>query len=121
MPSNIKRSKGSGWRTVREPGLFGNDYVQSTKVGQVLVIKRIKKVRELRLIAAVGRKAGAVQVRVGTSQWYTVDLYAKKARFAQVLVRDEFSPLRSGKIQIRVMSLRGKRSSVRLDALVARN
>jgi len=121
VPSNIKKSRGSGWKTVRKPGLFGNDFVESTKVGQVLVIKRIRKVRELRLIAAVGPKAGTVEVRVGTSQWYTVDLYAKKARFAQILVRDEFSPLRSGKIQIRVKSLRGKRSSVRLDALVARN
>jgi hypothetical protein len=121
MPSNIKKSRGSGWRTVREPGLFGNDYVEATKVGQVLVIKRTRKVRELRLIAPVGPKAGTIAVRVGTSQWYTVDLYAKKARIAQLLVRDEFSPLRSGKIQIRVTSLRGRKSSVRLDALVARN
>jgi hypothetical protein len=120
VPSNIKKSKGSGWQTVRKPGLFGNDYVEARRVGQLLKIKRIRKVREVRLIAAVGPKAGIVQVRVGTSQWYTVDLYAKKARFSQILVRDEFSPLRSGTIQIRVKSLRGKKSSVRLDALVAR-
>jgi hypothetical protein len=121
MPSNIKKSRGSGWSTVRRPGLFGNDFVEATKLGQVLVIKRVKKVREVRLIALVGPKAGTVEVRVGTSQWYTVDLRAKKARVAQLLVRDEYSPLRSGKIQIRVKSLRGKKSSVRLDALVARN
>jgi hypothetical protein len=123
VPSDIKKSKGSGWKTVRKinQGFFDHDYVESKKVGQTLVIKRIKKVREVRLVALVGPKAGTIEVRVGRSQWYTVDLSAKKTRLAQVLVRDEFSPLQSGTIQIRVKSLRGKKSSVRLDALVARN
>ncbi|GAB3244011.1 hypothetical protein [Nocardioides dilutus] len=121
LPSNIKRNKGSGWKTFRKTGLFGGDYVQATKVGQVLKIKRIRKVREVRLIAAVGPKTGVIEVRIGTSQWYTVNLFAKKAKFAQVLVRDEYSPLRSGAIQIRVKSLNGKKSKIRLDALVARN
>lgn len=123
VPADIKPSKGSGWKNVRRKGqgLFDNDYVEAKKVGRTLVIKRIKKVREVRLIAPVGPKAGTIQVRVGRSQWYTVDLYSKKARIAQILVRDEFSPLQSGTIQIRVASLRGKKSSVRLDALVARN
>jgi hypothetical protein len=123
VPADIKPSKGSGWKNVRKTGqgLFDNDYVEAKKVGKTLVIKRIKKVREVRLIAPVGPKAGTIQVRVGRSQWYTVDLYSKTTRTAQILVRDEFSPLQSGTIQIRVTSLRGKKSSVRLDALVARN
>lgn len=123
VPADIKPSKGSGWKNVTKPGrgLFDNDYVEATKVGKTLVIKRIKKVREVRFIALVGPTAGTLQVRVGRSQWYTVDLYAKKSGTAQILVRDEFTPLQSGTIQIRVKSLRGKKSSVRLDALVARN
>jgi hypothetical protein len=123
VPSDIKKSKGSGWKNVRKinQGLFDNDYVESKKVGQTLVIKRVKKVREVRLVALVGPKAGTIEVRVGKSQWYPVDLSANKTRLAQVLVRDEFSPLQSGTIQIRVTSLPSKKSSVRLDALVARN
>lgn len=122
VPSDIKKSKHSGWKNVRKirQGLFDNDYVEARKVGQTLVIKGIKKVREVRLIAPVGPKAGTVEVRVGKSRWYTVDLYAKTARIAQLLVRDEYSPPRSGTIQIRVKSVQGKKSSVRLDALVAR-
>jgi hypothetical protein len=122
VPSDIRPSKGSGWRNVRRigHGLFDNDYVQAGEVGHTLVVKGIKRVREVRLIAPVGPKFGKIQVRVGKSQWYTVDLHAKKARTAQILVRDEFSPLQSGTIQIRVASLRGKGSTVRLDALVAR-
>lgn len=122
VPSDIKKSKGSGWRNVRKinQGLFDHDYVEATEVGQVLVIKGIRRVREVRLIAPVGPKAGTVEVRVGRSQWYAVDLFAKRSKLAQILVRDEFSPRQSGTIQIRVTSLRGKGSSVRLDALVAR-
>jgi hypothetical protein len=122
VPADIRKSKGSGWKNVRKinRGYFDNDYVEARRVGQTLAIRGIKKVREVRLIALVGPKAGSVEVRVGSSQWYRVDLYAKRSRTAQLLVRDEFSPLKSGTIQIRVASLRGKKSSVRVDALVAR-
>lgn len=123
VPADIRKSRGSGWTNVRRigQGLFDHDYVEARQVGQTLVIKRIKRVREVRLIAPVGPKAGTIEVRVGRSQWYTVDLHARRARIAQILVRDEFSPRQSGTIQIRVASLRGPGSSVRLDALVARN
>jgi len=122
VPADIKRSKHSGWRNVRKinRGLFDNDYVEARKVGQTLVIPGIKKVREVRLIALLGPRSGRIEVRVGSSQWYVVDLHAKRSRTAQLVVRDEFSPLQSGTIQIRVRSLRGKGSSVRLDGLVAR-
>jgi hypothetical protein len=122
VPSDIKKGKHSGWRNVRRinQGLFDHDFVESRKVGQTLVIGGIKKAREVRLIAPVGPRAGTIAIRVGSSQWYTVDLHARKAKIAQILVRDEFSPSQSGTIQIRVRSLRGKGSSVRLDALVAR-
>jgi hypothetical protein len=120
LPSDLERSKGSRWRTVRKAGLFGGDYVEARAVGATLVVSKVRKVREVRLIAPVGPRFGTIEVRVGSSQWYTVDLHAKKRRVAQLLVRDEFSPLQSGTIQIRVASLRGPGSSVRLDAYVAR-
>jgi hypothetical protein len=122
VPSDIRRTKASRWKNVRKigRGLFDNDYVESRRVGRTLVVPGVRKVREVRLVALVGPKGGKVEVRVGRSQWYTVNLYAKRARITQLLVRDEFSPLQSGTIQIRVKSLRGPGSSVRLDALVAR-
>jgi hypothetical protein len=120
VPSNITRSKG-GWKAKRQAGLFGNDYVEATRVGQTLVITGIKSAREVRLIAPVGPTYGTIEVRVGPSRWYTVDLYAKKARIAQLLVRDQYTPARSGTIRIRVKELEGRARSVRLDALVARS
>jgi hypothetical protein len=121
LPADLRRSKGSGWRTVRKPGMFGGDLLEARTVGATLVVSKVRKVREVRLVAPVGPRFGTIEVRVGSSQWYTVDLHAKKRRVAQLLVRDEFSPLQSGTIQIRVASLRGPGSSVRLDALVARD
>lgn len=121
LPANIKSSKGSGWRTQHQAGLFGGDFVESRTVGATLVVAKVRNVREVRLIAPVGPRFGTIQVRVGSSQWYAVDLHAKHRRIAQLVVRDQYSPLQSGKIQVRVVSLRGPTSSVRLDAIVARD
>lgn len=121
VPTNIKKTKKSGWKKVREVGLFGNDYVTATKVGQVLVLPKVKKVQEVRLLAPTGPTFGKIEVRVGTSQWYTVNLYsAKPKRLAQLLVRDEYALPQTGTIQIRVKELGGSKTSVRLDAIVAR-
>ena len=80
MPTNIKRTKKSGWTKVRQAGLFGNDYVTANKVGQVLTLPAVRKVQEVRLLAPTGPTFGKIEVRIGTSQWYTVDLYSKKPR-----------------------------------------
>jgi hypothetical protein len=121
VPSNLRKNKGSGWSRRRQAGLFGNDYLTSSKVGQVVVVKGAKRVREIRLLAPTGPGFGKVEVKVGTSQWYTVNLYSKRPKaLVQLLVRDEFSPARSGTIQIRVKQLGAGRSSVRIDAIVAR-
>ena len=56
---------------------------------------------------------------MGRSQWYTVDLSGKTSRQKTYVVRNQYTPLQSGAIVIRVLSLpRG--GSVQLDALVAR-
>ena len=56
---------------------------------------------------------------MGRSQWYTVNLSGKAARQKTYVVRNQYAPLQSGAIVIRVLSLpRG--GSVQLDALVAR-
>lgn len=121
VPTNVKKSKKSGWKKVREAGLFGNDYLTSSKVGQILVIPAVKKVREVRLIAPTGPNFGKVEVRIGTSQWYTINLASKKnVKLAQLLVRDEYTLQRSGPIQIRVKELDAQHPTVRIDAIVAR-
>jgi hypothetical protein len=120
VPSNVKASKGSGWRRVREANAFDGDLVRTSKIGATLRIGGHRKVREVRLIAPAGPKLGRVQVRVGHSQWYTVNLKGKATAQKIYVVRNQFSPLQSGAITIRVLSLpRG--GSVQLDALVARN
>jgi hypothetical protein len=121
VPSNITKNKKSGWKRVREAGLFGNDYLTSSRVGQTVVLPSVRKVREVRLLAPTGPRYGKVEVRIGTSQWYTVDLASKKnVRLAQLLVRDEFALPRTGPIQIRVKALDARHPSVRIDAIVAR-
>jgi len=89
--------------------------VRATKVGATLRIGRQRNVREVRLIAPAGHKLGRVEVRVGKSQWYTVNLSGK----GTYVVRDQYSPPQSGAILIRVLSV-PKGGSVQLDALVAR-
>jgi hypothetical protein len=119
VPRNIKASSGSGWRRVRDSGAFDGDLVRAKRVGATLRIGGQRKVHELRLIAPAGPRLGRIQVRVGRSQWYTVDLSGKAARQKTYVVRDQYAPPQSGAIMIRVLSLpRG--GSVQLDALVAR-
>ena len=119
VPDNIRASRGSGWRKVREGEAFDGDLVRAAKVGATLRIGRQRNVREVRLIAPSGPKLGRIQVRVGKSQWYTVNLAGKATGQKSYVVRDQYAPLQSGAIVIRVLSLpRG--GSVQLDALVAR-
>jgi hypothetical protein len=119
VPDNIKAARGSGWQRVRKGSAFDGDLVRASRVGATLRIGKQRNVRELRLIAPAGPKLGRIEVRVGKSQWYTVDLSGKSSRQKAYVVRDQYAPPQSGAIVIRVLSLpRG--GSVELDALVAR-
>lgn len=119
VPLNMKASPASGWKRVPTAGAFDGDLVRAGKVGATLRIGGQRNVREVRLIAPAGRKLGRVEVRVGKSQWYTVNLSGKATGQKSYVVRDQYSPPQSGAIVIRVLSLpRG--GSVQLDALVAR-
>jgi hypothetical protein len=119
VPANIKASRGSGWKRVRKAGAFDGDLVRATRVGATLRIGGLRNVREVRLIAPAGPRLGRIAVRVGRSQWYPVDLAGKSTRHKTYVVRNHFTPVQSGAIQIRVLSL-PPGGAVRLDALVAR-
>jgi hypothetical protein len=120
VPANAKLNRGSPWKRVKGAGYFGNDYLTANKVGATLKIKGVRNVREVRLLGPTGPKFGKLEVRVGKSQWYTVNQKSSRSlRQVTYLVRNEFTSLQSGTIQIRVKSL-PKRGSVRLDAYVAR-
>jgi hypothetical protein len=119
VPDNIKPARGSGWQRVRKGSAFDGDLVRTGKVGATLRIRGQGKMREVRLIAPAGPKLGRIEVRVGKSQWYTVNLSGKASSQKTYVVRDQYSPPQKGAIVIRVLSLpRG--GSVQLDALVAR-
>ncbi|MBC9732412.1 hypothetical protein [Nocardioides marmotae] len=118
VPRNLTARKGSGWKTVRQGGYFGNDFLQTTKVGAVVSMPG-KNVRELRLIAPRGPKLGKVQVKIGQSIWRTVNLKAPTyKRFHVYQIRDQFDPLVSGTIQVRAKKI-GRGETVRIDAVLA--
>ena len=107
----------SGWRTVRAGGHFAGDYLEARRFGTQVTAPG-RNVRELRLIAPRGPGLGKVQVRVGSGPWLTVNLQgATNERFHVYVVRDQYSPVVSGTIRIRVASA-GK--VVRVDAVLAR-
>jgi hypothetical protein len=116
VPRNLVAS--SGWITRREGGYFSGDYIEAKKVGAQVSVPG-KNVRELLLIAPAGPGLGKVEVKIGNSIWRTVNLKADKyVRFKVYKVRDQYDPLVSGKILIRVKSLE-KNQVARIDAVLA--
>lgn len=116
VPRNLAKS--DGWITRKEGGYFAGDYIEAKRVGaQVSVPGR--NVRELLLIAPAGPGLGTVEVKIGNSIWRPVKLTAAKyTRFKVYKIRDEFDPLVSGKILIRVKSLEHNQVA-RVDAILA--
>ena len=113
VPRNLQAPEGSGWRRVKESGYFAADYLEARRVGATIVTKPVQ-VRELRLIAPLGR----IDLQIGNGQRKTISLFAKTfTRFKVYVIRDEFSPLASGKITLRVKSL-GPNKIARIDALL---
>lgn len=119
VPRNLTSPKGAGWSTVAGGGYFAGDYLQSARLGAQVTAPG-KNVRELLLIAPGGPELGKVEVKIGNSIWRTVNLKAANyTRFKIYEIRDQYDPLVSGKIRIRVKSLPLPRSVVRIDAILA--
>lgn len=115
VPSDLVATP--GWRTVRERGHFAGDFLEARKFGAQVTAPG-RNVRELRLIAPRGPGLGRVQVRVGSSPWRTVNLRgATRERFHVYVVRDQYAPMLSGTIRVRVASAG---QPVRVDAVLAR-
>ena len=111
-----RASKGD-WRRVRGPGSFAGDYLESSTHGATLAFGA-RNIREIRLLAPAGPGLGKVEVRVGRGSWTTVNLSSRRTERLHVYeVRDQFTGLMSGPIQLRVAS-RGK--PVRVDAVSGR-
>ncbi len=117
VPRNLKAAKNSGWRRVREGGYFAADYLEARRVGATIRTNPVQ-VRELRLIAPAGPNLGAIDLQIGNGQRRVIRLSAPTYTRSKVyVIRDEFSPLASGKITIRVRSL-GANKVARIDALL---
>jgi hypothetical protein len=102
---------------VRLSSAFGGDFLESSTYGATLTFP-VRNVREIRLLAPAGPSLGKVQVRIGHAAWTTVNLASPKGEALHVYqLRDQFSPLRSGSLQVRVAS---KGKLVRVDAISAR-
>lgn len=111
-----RRSAGA-WRTVRSPGSFAGEYLQSSTYGATLTFA-VRNIRAIRLLAPAGPGLGKVEIRVGRGAWKRVNLASEDSeRLAVYQVRGELSSLLAGPLQLRVAS-RGK--PVRVDAVMAR-
>jgi len=118
VPHNLTAPQGSGWVRRRSGGYFARDYLESKKVGATVSIPG-KNVKELRLIAPKGPNLGKVELRIGTGIWRTVSLRGKTyERFHVYIVRDQFEPLVSGRISVRVKSV-PEFGFARVDAVLA--
>ncbi|MGZ4450223.1 MAG: hypothetical protein ACXVW1_05980 [Nocardioides sp.] len=118
VPRNLTGS--TPWHRVRESGYFAGDYLETSKVGATLSAPG-RNVRVLRLIAPAGPNLGKVQVKVARSAWFTVNLHAKTYERLHVYqVRDQYAPLVSGKILVRVKSL-PPHGVVRVDGVFTRS
>ncbi|CAB4733980.1 unannotated protein [freshwater metagenome] len=117
MPKNVEAPADGLWKTYTSEKSIGGDYIE-TKRYNALVTVNAQNVRELRLIAQTGPKMGSVKVKIGGGNKYQkVNLYSERVQsFAVFIVRDQFSPLVSGNIQILVTS---RNKPVRIDAVLA--
>jgi hypothetical protein len=114
---DVVRSSRGDWKRVRLSSAFGGDFLESSRYGATLTFP-VRNVREIRLLAPAGPSLGTVQVRIGHAAWTTVNLASPKGEALHVYqLRDQFSPLRSGSLQVRVAS---KGKLVRVDAISAR-
>jgi hypothetical protein len=92
-----------GWKTLSKKSYFGGAALASTRRGASLRLPKTTRVRQFALLAAVGKRAGTVNVFVGGRRVATVSLAAKKAAGQKVLF---FRPsqVRSGKVVLKVGS-----------------
>ncbi len=114
VPAEPSRRK--GWKARRSSAAFDGSVLVSRRKGARLVV-RARTVGELRLYAPTAPSYGRVRIRVGSTGWRTVDLGRAKAAQREIVVIDQFSGTRRGKVVIEVLSA-GR--TVKVDAVLAR-
>lgn len=122
VPRNLTRTDAvrashRDWTQHRQPGMFGNDYLESRTYGAMLTVP-VRNVREIRLIAPADPGFGRVEIRVGNGRWFPVSLRGpERAKVVVHEVRGDRTSLVGGRLQIRVAS---HDRLVRIDAISAR-
>lgn len=112
----VRASRGD-WTQHRQPGMFGNDYLESRTYGAMLTVP-VRNVREIRLIAPADPDFGRVEIRVGNGRWFPVSLRGpERTKVVVHEVRGDRTSLVGGRLQIRVAS---HDSVVRVDAISTR-
>ncbi|KRF37611.1 hypothetical protein [Nocardioides sp. Soil805] len=106
----------AGWKKKRSSAAFDGSVLVSRKKGARLVL-RTTTVGELRLYAPTAPSYGKVRIRVGSTSWRTVDLGRAKASQREIVVIDQFSGTRRGKVVVEVLS---SGRTVKVDAVLAR-
>lgn len=114
VPADPQRR--AGWKSRKSAAAFDGSVLVSRRKGARLVL-RTRKVGELRLYAPTAPSYGTVRVRVGRTGWRTVDLGRAKATQREIVVIDQFSGARRGKVVVEVLT-RGR--TVKIDAVLAR-
>ncbi|WP_107775116.1 hypothetical protein [Nocardioides sediminis] len=114
VPADLTKRR--GWKKRKAAGSLDGTVLVSRTQGARLVV-RARKVGELRLYAPTAPSYGKVRLRVGRTAWRTVDLGRARAAQREIVVIDQFSGTRKGRVTIEVLS-RGR--TVKLDAVLAR-
>lgn len=114
VPSDLKPRR--GWKKRAAAAALDGTVLVSRTRGARLVL-RTRRVGELRLYAPTAPSYGKVRIRVGSTGWRTVDLGKARSALREIVVIDQFSGTRRGKVVIEVLT-RGR--TVKLDAVLAR-
>ena len=114
VPTEPRRR--AGWKERGSSTAFDGSLLVSRTRGARLVVTT-RRVGELRLYAPTAPSYGRLRVRVGSTGWRIVDLGRARAARREIVVIDQFSGTRRGKVIIEVLS-RGR--TVKVDAVLAR-
>lgn len=105
VPANLSAT-GAKWQTFRDASYVGGDFITTSTFGAKTTLQG-DNFREVRLLCTTGPRAGRVEVTMPSGKTYPISLKRKTTtKHDQIIVRDQYAPLQTGTITVRVVTAR---------------